>query len=53
MELLEIKIYKIISWINNLIEHVKQMDLTSTLFTLFILSWLMFMFTFSKEPFNL
>ena len=49
---MNIVVYKIIVAINELIEKVKTMDSFSIFLSLILFTWILFMFTFTKEPFN-
>ena len=51
--MIEVKFYKIISWIYDFIEEMKKMDSSSIIIALFVISWFIFMFMFEKVPFNL
>ena len=49
---MNIVVYKIIVAIDELIEKVKTMDSFSIFLSLILFTWILFMFTFTKEPFN-
>jgi len=50
---LSIFVHRCMTFIYEIINHIKKMDTTASLITLLVVCWILFMITFEKVAFNL